>query len=333
MALTPNATATVLGVKINEKIIPDGYRWKDDTKAKKAGFDAKALFKANEKLNDGKVSFVTIHNTNDLDNVHDDGEQYTRATYPNENMGSSRVHYYVDDVGAWQNLKAGTGLFKADPKGSAEVGWHSGDYALANGGNRTSLSIEIIMNDNAEHDAKAKDNGARIAAWLLYVHGLPIDKLVTHTYWVNKSAGKTFSDPDAQNTNLISGRKWCPYYIFASNNPQVAKKNWLAFKALVKKYLDELSAPKETPKKEDTTKKEEKNVELVEFKKLFNQMRQELRTNNAGSWSKEARDWAVSTGLVQGASDGEFNGAWEDLLTREQLVTVLYRFAQIMGKA
>lgn len=331
MALTPNATATVLGVKINEKIIPDGYRWKDDTKAKKAGFDAKALFKANEKLNNGKVSFVTIHNTNDLDNVHDDAEQYTRATYPNENMGSSRVHYYIDDLGAWQNLKAGTGLFEADPKGSAEVGWHSGDYASANGGNRTSLSIEIIMNDNAEHDAKAKDNGARIAAWLLYVHGLSIDKLVTHTYWVNKSAGKTFSDPDAQNTNLISGRKWCPYYIFASNNPQTAKKNWLAFKALVKKYLDELSAPVETPKKE-TTKKEEKNVELVEFKKLFNQMRQELRTNNAGAWSKEARDWAISTGLVQGTNDSEFNGAWEDLLTREQLVTVLYRFAQIMGK-
>jgi N-acetylmuramoyl-L-alanine amidase CwlA len=333
MALTPNATATVLGVKINEKIIPDGYRWKDDTKAKKAGFDAKALFKANEKLNDGKVSFVTIHNTNDLDNVHDDAEQYTRATYPNENMGSSRVHYYVDELGAWQNLKAGTGLFAADPKGSAEVGWHSGDYALANGGNRTSLSIEIIMNDNAEHDAKAKDNGARIAAWLLYVHGLSIDKLVTHTYWVNKAAGKTFSDPDAQSTNLISGRKWCPSYIFASNNPQVAKKNWLAFKALVKTYLDELSAPKETPKKEETTKKEEKDMELVEFKKLFNQMRQELRDNDAGAWSKEARDWAVSTGLVQGTGDGKFNGAWEDLLTREQLVTVLYRFAQIMGKA
>lgn len=332
MALTPNATATVLGVKINEKIIPDGYRWKDDAKAKVAGFDAKALFKANERLNNGKVSFVTIHNTNDLDNVEDDAEQYTRATYPNENMGSSRVHYYVDDLGAWQNLKAGTGLFSADPKGSAEVGWHAGDYAYANGGNRTSLSIEIIMNDNAEHDAKARDNGARIAAWLLYVHGLSIDKLVTHTYWVNKASGKTFSDPDAQNTNLISGKKWCPSYIFASNNPQTAKKNWLAFKALVKKYLDELSAPVETPQKE-TTKKEEKNVELVEFKKLFNQMRQELRTNNAGSWSKEARDWAVSTGLVQGTSDGEFNGAWEDLLTREQLVTVLYRFAQIMGKA
>ena len=332
MALTPNATATILGVKINEKIIPDGYRWKDDAKAKTAGFTAKALFKANERLNNGKVSFVTIHNTNDLDNVHDDAEQYTRATYPNENMGSSRVHYYIDDVGAWQNLKAGTGLFAADPKGSAEVGWHSGDYAYADGGNRTSLSIEIIMNDNAEHDAKAKDNGARIAAWLLYVHGLSIDKLVTHTYWVNKASGKTFSDPDAQSTNLISGKKWCPYYIFASNNPQTAKKNWLAFKALVKKYLDELSAPVETPQKE-TTKKEEKNVELVEFKKLFNQMRQELRTNNAGSWSKEARDWAVSTGLVQGTSDGEFNGAWEDLLTREQLVTVLYRFAQIMGPA
>ena len=45
----------------------------------------------------------------------------------NENMGSVRVHYYVDDTGAWQNLKAGTGLCANDPVGSAEVSWHAGD--------------------------------------------------------------------------------------------------------------------------------------------------------------------------------------------------------------
>ena len=34
---------------------------------------------------------------------------------------------------------------------------------------------------------------------------------------------------------------------------------------------------------------------------------------------------------IQGSSSGEFNGMWEDMMTREQLVTVLYRFAKKFG--
>ena len=244
--LTPNATYTACGVTVNEKIIPDGTRWKSAAKAKAAGFSANSLYKRNEKLsgNTGKVQSVTIHNTNDLDGVYDDAEQYTRATY-NENMKSSRVHFYVDDTGAWQNLKAGLGMCSADPVGSAEVSWHSGDGSATTGGNMTSLSIEIIMGDDTKaNDTKSRDNGARLAAFLLYKHGLSIDKLYTHTYWVNKSKGKSFSDPDEQSTNLISGYKWCPTYIFGSTNHATALKNWKAFKALVKTYLDELNGGK-----------------------------------------------------------------------------------------
>ena len=36
--LTPNCTYTMNGVLVREKIIPDGTRWTDDAKAKKAGF-------------------------------------------------------------------------------------------------------------------------------------------------------------------------------------------------------------------------------------------------------------------------------------------------------
>lgn len=239
--LTPNTTYSINGVTVNEKIIPDGTRWKNADKAKAAGFSANSLYKKQVKLtNDtGVPRFVTIHNTDDLDNVNDDAEQYTRATF-NENMKSVRVHFYVDDLGAWQDLKAGTGLCPNDPKGSAEVSWHAGDGSIADGGNMTSLSIECIMNDTADHDAKARDNAARLAAWLLWFYGLPIEKLVTHTYWVSKSAGKTFSDPDTQCCNPIKGEKWCPSYIFGSSNVSTALKNWKAFKALTKTYLDAL---------------------------------------------------------------------------------------------
>lgn len=252
--LTPNATYNANGVTVNEKIIPDGTRWQNATKAVNAGFSANALYKKEKKLtnNTGKPGSLTIHNTDDLDNVHDDGEQYSRATY-NENMGSVRVHFYVDDVCAWQNMKAGTGACENDPKGSAEVTWHAGDGSTADGGNMTSLSMEIIMNDTAEHDAKAKDNGARLAAWLLWVHGLTVDNMVTHTYWVNKSAGKSFSDVDKQCTNPISGKKWCPAYIFNSSNSATALKNWKAFKALVQSYLDKLNGSTAEEKVETAT--------------------------------------------------------------------------------
>ena len=72
-------------------------------------------------------------------------------------------------------------------------------------------------------------------------------------------------------------------------------------------------------------------MEGKQFKKLFDEMRQQWRDNDASDYSKEARQWAVDSGLIAGGSTEGFNGMWEDLMTREQLVTVLYRFAQMMG--
>lgn len=81
------------------------------------------------------------------------------------------------------------------------------------------------------------------------------------------------------------------------------------------------------------TTEEDDDMDVKRFKELWREMRSELQDNDAGTWSEEAREWAKSTGLVAGTSDKEFNGAWEDLLTREQLVTVLYRFAKMIGQA
>ena len=86
-------------------------------------------------------------------------------------------------------------------------------------------------------------------------------------------------------------------------------------------------------KKPEEEKEDEEDMTVERFTELFLEMRKDLQDNDAGAWSKEARDWAVEPGLVQGTSGGTFNGAWEDLLTREQLVTVLYRFAKMMDKA
>lgn len=78
---------------------------------------------------------------------------------------------------------------------------------------------------------------------------------------------------------------------------------------------------------------EDDDMDLERFKQLWHEMRAELQDNDSSGYSAEAREWAVVNGLVAGGNAAEFNGMWQDMLTREQFVTVLYRFAQLMGKA
>ena len=64
------------------------------------------------------------------------------------------------------------------------------------------------------------------------------------------------------------------------------------------------------------------------FQKNFDALRDKLQDNDAGKWSAEARAWAIEAGLIAGVGkmpDGTPNYAWEDFLTREQLVQVLFR--------
>ena len=135
---------------------------------------------------------------------------YTRATWPNANMNDARVHYYVDDINAWQNLR------------EDEVGWHAGDGRKATGGNETTLSIEIIMDGSgSKEDHKAEENGVLLAALLLKKHGLSVNELYTHNHWMGH--------PDS----IVQGaRKNCPLYILP---------HWAQFKQKVAAKLTELN--------------------------------------------------------------------------------------------
>lgn len=155
------------------------------------------------------VRGVTIHNTADLEGVSDDAEQYTRATH-NQNMGYARVHYYVDECGAWKNLL------------DTEVGWHAGDGT--GNGNFSTVAIEIIMNGSGSaEDEGAERNGAMLAAWLLHRFGLTVNQLYTHNHWMGL--------PDS----VVRGaRKNCPVYILP---------HWGEFVTRVAAYLDVLRNP------------------------------------------------------------------------------------------
>lgn len=215
--LTPDKTSTINGVTVNEFLLT--------------------------KHNPNKIAMptasmnyagVTIHNTDDLANVHDDAEQYTRATY-NGNMNDVRVHFYVDDVCAWQNLPL------------TLQGWHASDSKGK--GNTTTVAIECIMKNNTDKEnEKAEDNAARLAAYLLHQKGLNIGKLYTHTHWLNVRDGK-WGSVDYLNT-AKHPYKMCPAYILP---------HWDKFKAKVQSYLNQLkktttTAPKPSATTTETTK-------------------------------------------------------------------------------
>ena len=83
---------------------------------------------------------------------------------------------------------------------------------------------------------------------------------------------------------------------------------------------------------------EEDDMDQQKFNQMFraamDDYRKELRDNDSGQWSKEAREYAVASGLFAGSGttpDGQPNYMWEDLLTREQVAQLFFRFAQRNG--
>lgn len=139
-------------------------------------------------------------------------------------MNDVRVHYYVDNTCAWQNLPLSLS------------GWHAADGS--GNGNRRTIAIECIMSSAYNSvDKKSEDNCARLAAALLKKYGLDINHLYTHTHWLNVRDGKS-GTVDYLNTAKNSYKN-CPAYILP---------HWSEFKKKVESYLNTASTtPNPTP--------------------------------------------------------------------------------------
>ena len=203
--LRPDTSTTLNGVKINEYLL---------TKHNPNRIDMPSVSM------EGKVIGVTVHNTDWISVAigTTPAEQYTRATV-NGNMKDVRVHYYVDNVCAWQNLPLSLS------------GWHAADGSV--NGNRRTIAIECIMSSAYNvTDKKSEGNCARLAAALLKKYNLDINHLFTHTHWLNVRDGKS-GTVDYLNT-ARNPYKMCPAYILP---------HWVAFKAKVQSYLNSGSTP------------------------------------------------------------------------------------------
>lgn len=209
--LKADKTSTLNGVKVNEFLL--------------TAHNPNKINMPTASMKDAVIG-VTVHNT-DWINVASNttpAEQYTRATV-NGNMNDVRVHYYVDNICAWQNLPL------------TLAGWHAADGQGK--GNRKTIAIECIMSSKYnDKDKASEDNCARLAAYLLHKYNLDINHLYTHTHWLNVKNGKS-GTVDTLNT-MHNSYKMCPAYILP---------HWQSFKNKVAKYLDELNGKKTTSSK------------------------------------------------------------------------------------
>jgi hypothetical protein len=115
----------------------------------------------------------------------------------------------------------------------------------------------------------------------------------------------------------------------ASTKDSRVNGDLVTFKSQVKYYFT-VDAREYNGVKPESQKGENEDMDVNRFKELWQEMRKELQDNDSSAWSQEAREWAVQSGIVQGG--GSDNYMWEDVLNREQMVVLLYRFAKLMGK-
>ncbi|XMB86322.1 N-acetylmuramoyl-L-alanine amidase [Mycoplasmatota bacterium WC44] len=140
-------------------------------------------------------TYIVIHNTANSSSA------YNEINYLHSSTNTTFVsfHFAVDENEIWQALPEDVN------------GWHAGDGSEEDSYNRNSIAIEIAR--STIHDDSIKDeavnNAAKLAAYLMVKHDIPIENVITH--------------------HDVSG-KYCPHDIFD-------RYGWDNFIELVNSYL------------------------------------------------------------------------------------------------
>lgn len=166
----------------------------------------------------------------------------------------------------------------------------------------------------------------------------------THPYAVTPQAYAALIDllVDICERNHIPELRWHAdkSLIGQTDKQNMTVHRWFANKACPGDYLYNLHYQIAADVNERLKGAEEMTGEQIaaalsseDCQEILRKARKELQDNDASDYSAAARDWAVANGIIKGGEANEFNGMWEDMLTREQMAVLLYRFAQLMGKA
>ncbi len=77
---------------------------------------------------------------------------------------------------------------------------------------------------------------------------------------------------------------------------------------------------------------EEEDMDKEQVLKIIREYEEDKKTQKPNpDWGEEARKWALESGLIAGDEEGR--PQWEAAVTRNQLVTILYKFFKLMKSA
>jgi len=142
--------------------------------------------------------YITVHSTQNFSRGAD-ARSHARMLQrgalkgPNNSLGFITWHYTVDEDAIYQSLP------------DHEQGQHA-DYEGP--GNRYSIGIEMCEN-RGNSRRRTVDRTARLVAYLMHRHGIPLSRVVPHYHWqrVRFSDGK------------VMGRKNCPHFLLDRGRP------------------------------------------------------------------------------------------------------------------
>ncbi|MFR5073675.1 MAG: N-acetylmuramoyl-L-alanine amidase family protein, partial [Bianqueaceae bacterium] len=124
----------------------------------------KLITDENKYPDQNNVQYLVIHDTG---NTNKGATAINHYYYFLNNVGRS-AHYFVDDHEVIQIIE--------DKDGAWHCGDGKGQYGITN---TNSLSIETCVNSDGNYE-EAIQNTIDLAAYLMYVYDLPMDRLVRH---------------------------------------------------------------------------------------------------------------------------------------------------------
>jgi len=203
--------------------------------------------------------------------------------------------------------------------------------------NNNAIQFEICE-DNHSSAAYCKatyKEAVELCAKLCKTYSIPVDHIVSHAEANRMGMANDHNDPE----------NWWPKHGLTMNGfrsavaaelEKQAEAERLAAEEAARQAAEEAArqAAEEAARlaaEEAAKQKEMEVLSMEEFRRNMTTYLKELQDNDSSKWSEEARKWAVEQGIVNGvgdSTDGKPNYAWEAPITREQMVTMLYRFAK-----
>lgn len=253
----------------------------------------------NTSVRTSTIQYICIHYVGGTGDAKNNVDYYSQPTVTN-----ASADFFVGHTGdIWQYNPDPVKRYCWAVGGGRQSSFGGSFYGKAK--NNNSVSIEMCVKTKGGKTANSPDwyftdetisAAVELTKYLMELYNVPAERVIRH-----------FD---------VTG-KLCPGVV-GWNYPSGDESAWEDFKKRI-------SATDNAKTEEDD------DMDVARFKELWLEMRKELQDNDSSEYSAQAREWAVGSGLIQGGSNGEFNGMWEDTMTREQFVTVLYRFAKLTG--